>query len=111
MGRELIVVDRDPEYAPCSYLLCRVSNPEAGEEHYNWNTRDDDNTLLIQTDWDWPGLASSFGWVACECGHTDGTVDCKHHTATDMIADAGEFLDNMAASGKVIPDPGYFVVD
>ena len=63
-------------------------------------------TVLIQTDWDYPGTAASFGWVPCECGETDGTVDCPHKTAGDMIAAASEFLDN--AIGKTVEDPGYF---
>ena len=37
--------------------------------------------LLIQTDYDFPGVAANLGFVPCEeCNLTDGTVDCKHHT-------------------------------
>ena len=63
-------------------------------------------TVLIQTDWDYPGVASAFGWQACACGDTDGTVDCPHKTAADMIASAAEYLDENI--GKTIDDPGYF---
>ena len=63
-------------------------------------------SVLIQTDWDYPGTASSFGWQACECGETDGTVDCPHRKASDMIAEAGNYLDDHI--GNIIDDPGYF---
>lgn len=50
-------------------------------------------TVLVQTDWDFPGVASRLGWVACPCGFTDGTVDCAHRKAGEMIADARAHLD------------------
>ncbi len=50
---------------------------------------------LVQSDWDFPSTATTFGWVACPyCTYTDGTVDCDHRTASEMIADAREFLDD-----------------
>jgi len=64
---------------------------------------------LIQTDWDFPGVAASFGWRACKCGRTDGTVDCPHKTASQMIGEAAEFLDEHI--GDEIEDPGYFAGD
>lgn len=64
------------------------------------------DTRLIQTDWDLPGLAAALGWLACDCGATDGTVDCPHHTATDMIAAARRFLEEH--EGEMAEDPGYF---
>ena len=67
---------------------------------------EDGRDLLVQTDWDYPGTASSFGWCPCECGETDGTVDCPHKDAGDMIAEAQEFLDDNI--GKTVEDPGYF---
>jgi len=66
----------------------------------------DGRDLLVQIDWEYPGLASSFGWSPCECGETDGTVDCPHKTAGDMIGEAREFLDDNL--GKTVEDPGYF---
>lgn len=62
--------------------------------------------LLFQTDWDYPSLASNFGFVPCECGRTDGTINCEHKTAGEMICAAAEYLDNHI--GEVITDPGYF---
>lgn len=62
---------------------------------------------IVQTDWDFPGLASTFGWVPCrKCRATDGTVDCAHKTASQMISEAYDYL--MAHLGKQVPDPGYF---
>ena len=80
--------------------------------HFGWDyilRNDTGETVLIQTDWDYPGLASSFGWLACECGETDGTVDCPHKSATDMISDAAEYLDDHI--GETIDDPGYFEIN
>ena len=62
--------------------------------------------ILVQTDWDFPGLASPFGWSPCSCGATDGTVDCDHKTAGEMIAAARDFL--TAHVGDTADDPGYF---
>lgn len=67
---------------------------------------EDGQEILVQTDWDFPGLASTFGWSACRCGATDGTVDCRHKTAEEMIADARDFL--TAHVGDIADDPGYF---
>jgi len=67
---------------------------------------DDGRSLLVQTDWDFPGLASTFGCSACPCGETDGTVDCPHRSADEMIADARDFLS--AHIGDTADAPGYF---
>ncbi len=66
----------------------------------------DGRDILVQVDWDFPGLASTFGWSPCPCGATDGTVDCEHETAADMIAAARDFLHERA--GSTADDPGYF---
>jgi hypothetical protein len=95
------VIDEDQNYAPLCYLICRVD--EKGE----WNMRDETRTVLVQSDWDYPGLASNLGFVPCpDCGFTDGTVDCAHKTASQMIAEAQEFLD--AHLGEPFENPGYF---
>lgn len=70
---------------------------------------DSGKSLLFQADWDFPGLATSFGFVPCKCGRTDGSVDCPHKTASQMIAEAQDFLDEHI--GDQIPDPGYFDQD
>ena len=66
-------------------------------------------SLLIPTDWDFPSLASSWGWEACECGATDGTIDCPHRVADKMIPEAWEFLQEH--EGETIYDPGYFTIE
>jgi hypothetical protein len=74
----------------------------------------DGATVLVQTDWDYPGVASTFGWRPRKrrgCAHdgTDGTVDCRGCglTAGEMIASAGAFLDRIADTGRSADDPGY----
>jgi len=47
---------------------------------------------FIQSDWNYAGLASRFGWVPCECGATDGTVDCEHRKVSEMLAEAFDYL-------------------
>lgn len=70
---------------------------------------EDGRDILVQTDWQYPSVASSFGYVPCECGATDGTVNCSHKTATQMISEAQDYLDEHI--GDTIEDPGYFVED
>lgn len=88
----LIAVDRDEEYAPCSFLVCRVKNPEAGPDRYCWDRYGEENSVLIQTDWDRPGVARTFGWSGDDAD----------------IKGATEYLDSCVANGRVVEDPGYF---
>lgn len=67
---------------------------------------DNDQDLYLQTDWDYPGIAECFGFVPCDKCGTDGTVDCEHKTASDMIDAAWEFL--VEHEGEEVEDPGYF---
>ncbi len=46
---------------------------------------EDGRSILVQADWDFPGLASTFAWSPCSCGATDGTVDCDHKTAEGPV--------------------------
>jgi hypothetical protein len=82
--------------------------------------------ILVQTDWDYPGIASSFGWSPAmvredsrdpadgpKCDHpgTDGTItcpDCGTYAAT-FIDSAAEWLDDHI--GATADDPGYFAGD
>lgn len=77
---------------------------------YGWDyvvvNCDTGETLLVTSDYDYPGLASTFGWIPCDCGDTDGTVDCEHKTASQMIQEAREYLDEHI--GDEVEDPGYF---
>lgn len=74
----------DSSYAPCGFLIVRD-----GADPYSSNPAD---TILVQSDWDFPSVASRTGFVPCACGATDGTVDCPHHKATDMISAAYDWL-------------------
>ena len=49
---------------------------------------------FIQIDWDYAPLASSLGWIPCECGATDGTVDCKTcgRIVSQMLSEAFDYL-------------------
>lgn len=75
----------DSSYAPCGFLIV----PDNGDPYA-------DDTVLIQTDWDYPGVASRMGLVPCDCGATDGTVDCAHKTASDMITAAYDHISDHA---------------
>ena len=96
----LVVVDTDRGYAPMSYLVCRVF------PHGQWSTRQEKDICLVSVDFDFPGLATCLGYIPCsECPHTDGTIDCEHHTALEMITDAKRWLDSH--TGQPFEDPGY----
>ena len=96
-----IQLDASPDNAPCCLRIVAA----------------DGRDLLIQTDWDWPGIAATFGWrlaevqrEGCQCEHdgTDGTIACPACglTAGDFITSAREWLD--ANDGAIAEDPGYF---
>ena len=89
---------------PGGFLLCQVWGcPGAWE----WDENDEALSQPLQTDSDYPGAAMQWGWRPCDCGKTDGTVDCPHMTASDMSADACRFLED-GCLGTVVNDPGYF---
>jgi hypothetical protein len=69
---------------PCGFLICQDDNDFFGGRR----------TVLIQSDGDYPGVATNMGWQACECGKTDGTVDCKRckRTASAMLSEAYDFI-------------------
>lgn len=79
--------------APCGFLICRNTSRS---KHLAPD-------VLIQTDWDFPGVASTMGWRACKCGGTDGTVDCVPcgRTAGEMISEAYDYI--REREGKRIP--------
>jgi hypothetical protein len=100
-----VVVAIDSEYAPCSFVVCRA-RPDG-----TWDMRDDENTRLVDSDWNYPSLASHFGWIPCKygCG-TDGTVTCRHFTASQMMESAYDYMACVIDAGcPQIDDPGYFV--
>ena len=84
----MITIDRDPKYAPVGYLICKVDNKGC------WDTRNE-NSILIDSDWDFPILALNFGFCGCEV-----------ETEMGKITAAIDFLDDHL--GKIIEDTGYF---
>jgi hypothetical protein len=98
------------------FLICQI------DEETGCYLSDDAHTVLVQTDWDYPSTASTFGWdirdsqvmnacyygVPCSHSETDGTVKCLKCglTPTTFIRDAAEYLD--AHLGAIAEDPGYF---
>ena len=76
-------------------------------------TAEDGQDILIQTDWDFPGTARTFGWApkpgpdGCQHRGTDGTITCPDcgRTAGSFIAEARDYLD---AGPDDVEDPGYF---
>jgi hypothetical protein len=101
-----------------AYLVCRI------DEETGCYLQDDANTVLFQTDWEFPALAATFGWNISKsqtgeagyrgafCSHsgTDGTVECSvcGVTPQEFISDAIAFLNEHL--GAIAPDPGYFEV-
>lgn len=91
---------------------------------------EDGRSILVQTDRDYPSIASTFGWdirtvpgrrglrnVRCTHDGTDGTIGCN---AGDPYAscgtDAGTFIAAAYAyleahDGATAEDPGYFSED
>ena len=74
-------------------MLVTLESGQFGWDYLLVNEKDE-TVALIQTDWDYPGIASNLGFVPCDCGATDGTIDCAHHSAMDMIRAAQTFLDD-----------------
>ncbi len=82
---------------------------------FGWDyllANDDGQEVLIQSDWDYPGTAMTFGWSPCaRCrrtckGASDGTLDCPRRSAFEHIMDAQAWLDRHI--GTRVSDPGYF---
>lgn len=81
------------------------------------NGDNEEETILVQIDYEFPSTAMTFGWNIldvqkddgfCEHTGTDGSVDCPvcKITASTFIDKAGEWLDNN--DGATVDDPGYF---
>ena len=77
-----------------------------------------DESVLFQTDWDYPALASALGWRGLrskKCPHdsTDGTVDCHTcgKTASQFIAEAREWLSDHVGQTFNRPVNCYFEVN
>ena len=80
MDKMGIAIDRDSYYAPCCYLICRIIDG-------SWSTRDE-NTILVQSNLDYPSIASLFGY--------------QNENIDEAIEIINEHL------GEIVEDPGYF---
>ena len=89
-----------------AYLITQI------DEETGTYLTDEKHTRLVQTDWDYPNIARSFGWGMsspnCEHSQTDGTIDCPqcHTSVSVFIQNAQDFLDNNL--GAITEDEGYF---
>ena len=55
----------------------------------------------------WCSVARYYGWKSCEeCDTTDGSVDCLHFSAEEMLVSAGKFLSEHV--GEETDDPGWW---
>ena len=89
-------------------LMCYVDFDDSAPTGFLIRNTGNAKTVLVQVDYDYPGVARSLGWSGECCGATDGTVDCKTHrkTATEMIASAYDWI--LEHEGEEFEDPGYF---
>lgn len=93
-------VEFDTSYMPVGFAIVAKGH----------TCRDEKHSRLIQTDWDYPGVAQSMGWslsdyqpdlpnyVGPDCKHesTDGTVECKECGAkpSEFISAAFDYILN-----------------
>lgn len=97
-----ITLDANPHDAPCCLKI----------------VAEDGRDILVQTDWDWPGVASTFGWSLADCqwtnadkcehSGTDGTIPCPQcaMTVSIFLKSARDWMDDN--DGAEAEDPGYF---
>lgn len=118
MCKIMINTDINAPGCPCEIVpVCECGNQVRGMK-----------SILVQSDWAYPSIASSFGWDIkyvqklvidedgnelegyedCEHDGTDGTVRCElcKLTASDFIAAAYDFLTEN--DGLIVDDHGYF---
>ena len=67
---------------------------------------EDDRTILVQTDWDFPGVAETFGWSPPAGTLIDHVGKFAEESLSTVIGDARDFLHERA--GSMTSDPGYF---
>lgn len=67
---------------------------------------EDGRTILVQTDWDFPGVAETFGWSPPAGTLTDDVGKFAAESLLAVIGDARDFLHER--TGSMTSDPGYF---
>lgn len=92
----------DADTSDCPGCVCKV-------------LADDGRSRLVQSDYEAPGVASSFGWSVrrvrrkrCQHDGTDGTIDCPGcgTKASQFIQSAQAYIESH--DGKRVEDCGYF---
>ena len=83
-----------------------------GDELFTYDlTHSDGRIVKVETDWQFPAIASLLGWNPCmncqqDCRYeTDGTIGCVALSAFDHILDAQIYLDRCI--GQHIPDTNH----
>ncbi len=98
------MITLDTDTSDCPGAVCKI-------------LAENGKSILVQQDWDAPGIASTFGWNMREvqkdggdCDHrgTDGTIDCP-----DCGLKPGTFIEAamdwiQSNDGATAEDPGYF---
>jgi hypothetical protein len=109
-----IQLDANPDDAPGCVKILRCDKIGIDQPAFG----DDDGSILVQTDYYFCGVASTFGWSpallrspsnpTCDHKGTDGTVDCPQCklSVVAFIMSAREWIDNH--DGMIVEDPGYF---
>lgn len=72
---------------PDDFVVCKV------RDGMYWDIEDEDDTILIYTDLDLACVAIDFGWIGDEYD----------------VCGARKYLDEIAGTGLIIDDPGYFL--
>ena len=104
MATIMINTDIDAPGCPCEIVLLGDDGKHV-------------DSVLVQTDYEFPNFASTFGWSVsdvqgsiedCQHDNTDGSVKCSccGLSASAFIESAREFLSDN--DGLTADDPGYF---
>ena len=117
-GDDVVAVfapEEDPLYcAHCGDVIgdeTRIAIDHCTDGACAYILRTVDGTRTFRLGWtlDLVRVAEAFGYRGiCECGATDGTVDCAHRDRDDMYTEAIEHLDRVADDAYTACDPGYF---
>jgi len=67
---------------------------------------EDSRAILVQVDWDFPGIAETFGWSPPPGAVTDSTGNFAEEALSAIIGHARDFLHERV--GSIADDTGYF---
>lgn len=87
----------DCSYHPCAYAVVPkgkdCSDLKRKSDEFE---RDEECSVLVDTDWEYPRLAENMGWRGLSKHEgTDGTVKCTKcgKTPTEFITEAAQYID------------------